>query len=135
MTLVILVRHHLHPSQRKRARRAGRGWATGFALLCLFVLQIGRAGAQPGQGGEAGEGEANPPPAHNDLVVAPVEPTRPALDLERSGEQAQAHSLFERWWFWAAAVTAAAATVVVIVESSRGAAPPATNLGNQVFQP
>jgi len=43
--------------------------------------------------------------------------------------------LFRRWWFWTAVGVAAAATAAVIVISSRGHAPPATDLGNQEFQP
>jgi len=55
------------------------------------------------------------------------------LDLRaQSPEQL---SIFRRWWFWTAVGATAAATMIIIVVSSRGHAPPATNLGNQEFQP
>jgi hypothetical protein len=60
-------------------------------------------------------------------------PVNPAFDLRtQSSEQP---SIFHRWWFWTAVGAAVAATVVIIVVSSRGHAPPATDLGNQEFQP
>jgi len=60
-------------------------------------------------------------------------PANPALDLHTPAPPRS--SLFHRWWFWTAVGAAAAATVVIIVVSSRGHAPPATDLGNQEFQP
>jgi hypothetical protein len=60
-------------------------------------------------------------------------PANPALDLRTPAPEQP--SIFQRWWFWTAVGAAAAATVVIIVVSSHGHAPPATDLGNQVFQP
>jgi hypothetical protein len=60
-------------------------------------------------------------------------PANPALDL-RAGAPEQP-TIFQRWWFWTAVGAAVAATVVIVVVSSHGHAPPATDLGNQEFQP
>jgi len=65
----------------------------------------------------------------------PPPPFNPALDVGASQAQPANPSLFQHWWFWTAVGVAAVATAVVVVISSRGHAPPATNLGNQEFQP
>jgi hypothetical protein len=67
--------------------------------------------------------------------VPPPPPSNPALDVRGPAPQPAQPSIFHRWWFWTAVGAAAAATVVVIVISTRGHAPPATDLGNQEFQP
>jgi hypothetical protein len=77
--------------------------------------------------------EPVPPPAA--LSVTPPPPPNPALDLRGPTPEPAHPSIFHRWWFWTAVGAAAAATVAVIVISSRGHAPPATDLGNQEFQP
>ena len=77
------------------------------------------------------------PLAPSPLLPAPPppSPTNPALDVRGPAQQAAKPSVFGRWWFWTAVGAVAAGTVAVIWISSRGHAPPATDLGNQEFQP
>lgn len=69
-------------------------------------------------------------------AATPGAPANPALDLQTPTPSAEpGTSVLRSWWFWTAVGAAAAATVAVIWVSSRGSAPPATDLGNQEFQP
>jgi hypothetical protein len=79
-------------------------------------------------------GAVLPPSAQAAAVAGETTPS-PGLDLRAEPQAQPQPSLFKRWWFWTAVGAAAAATVAVIVISSRGQAPPATDLGNQEFQP
>jgi len=119
-------------------RQAGRIFNKAMALVLLGAVLAGGPAWAQGAAIEpppaAQEGTALPPAA-----PPPAEPglaQSPALDLHTPApiEPAQP-SVFRRWWFWTAVGAAAAATVAVIVISSRGDAPPATDLGNQEFQP
>ncbi len=121
-------------------------------LVCLALLSTlpgGRARAAEGGAFEPARvsaptaaagapGGASPEVATRPAVALPVETApSPALDLRTpapAAEPAQP-SLFGRWWFWTAVGVAAAATVAVILVSSEGSAPPASDLGNQEFQP
>ena len=77
------------------------------------------------------------PDAQPKLVSQPSQPsTSPALNFSQPTVQTDKdESLVEKWWFWTAVGAVAAGTVAVIWISSRGHAPPATDLGNQEFQP
>ena len=114
----------------RKPRGSGRTVAALVALA--FALASGSARAQnedptaPAQSAAVPALPANP--------VAPP-PANPALDLRTPTQEQPRPSVFRRWWFWTAVGAAAAATVVIIVVSSRGHAPPATDLGNQEFQP
>jgi hypothetical protein len=98
--------------------------------LCLF-------GSAPGRAAESGALTPPPalPPAALPAAPPPPLPANPALDVRSPAPEQEHKSVFRRWWFWTAVGAAAAATVVIIVVSSRGHAPPATDLGNQEFEP
>jgi hypothetical protein len=89
------------------------------------------------------ENAVEPAPAQPAAVLPaipplpPPPPPSPALDVSSPAQQPPASrpSLFRRWWFWTAVGAVAAGTVAVIIISSHGHAPPATDLGNQEFQP
>jgi hypothetical protein len=134
--------------ERPAPRTCGRVLSGVLAVaLVVSVLCGGRArAAEPSEpsalvpapaattpaAGAASEAVGRP------AVALPVEAAPgPGLDLKTPAaapEPAQP-SLFGRWWFWTAVGVAAAATVAVIVVSSGGSAPPASDLGNQEFQP
>ena len=73
------------------------------------------------------------PPAA--LSAPPPLPTNPALDVRGPAPEPAKPSVFRRWWFWTAVGAAVGATVAIVIISTRGHAPPATDLGNQEFQP
>lgn len=90
--------------------------------------------ASPQNGGPpAFSAEALAPPPTVPANPATPPPASPAFDVRTPSPERP--SIFQRWWFWTAVGAAAAATVAIIVVSSRGHAPPATDLGNQEFQP
>jgi len=119
-----------------RDRVGGRGWSPGMvaalAAMCLLLASsTSRAdGEQPPAPVMNAESAALPANA----AAPPVSPN-PGLDLRSPTPQPEQPSIFGRWWFWTAVGAAVAATVVIVVVSSRGASPPATDLGNQEFQP
>jgi hypothetical protein len=123
------------------SRRRGR-LVSAIATVSLWgsLLGGGRAWADPvgtPEPAPAAATTARPaesaalPPAARPVEAVP----NPALDLKEASPEPAKPSLFGRWWFWTAVGAAAAATVAVIVVSSSGNAPPATDLGNQEFQP
>ena len=81
----------------------------------------------------AAEPAPAPPPAA--LSAVPPPPPNPALDVRSPAPEPAKPSLFRRWWFWTAVGAAVGATVAIVIISTRGHAPPATDLGNQEFQP
>lgn len=100
-------------------------------VLCLFAgLPVQ---AQESAGGSASTAAVSSSPLPS--AAPPPPATAPGLDLSNSGKQPDQPSVFRRWWFWAAVGAAAAATLAIVVVSTRGHAPPATDLGNQEFQP
>jgi hypothetical protein len=105
-----------------------------LVLLALFSLSSARLAVADVPAAAAVPPQVNAPAT---VQVAPIAtaPTNPALDLRAPAPGQPQRSVFSRWWFWTAVGAAAAATVAVIVVSSRGHAPPATDLGNQEFQP
>jgi hypothetical protein len=125
-------------------RKTGRivRWLRGVALAAAVLV------AWPAR---AQTGAVEPPPASPQptappasasaaplppSAATPAAPANPALDLQTPTPAAEpGSSVFRRWWFWTAVGAAAAATVAVIWVSSSGNAPPATDLGNQEFQP
>jgi hypothetical protein len=120
-----------------------RSTVCALVALCAFLTSsstraYGQEAAPSGAilAGQTGPAGANAPaPASPAVMVAPAmpPPANPALDLHSAGPEQP--SMFERWWFWTAVGAAVVVTAVIIVVSSRGHAPPATDLGNQEFQP
>ena len=115
-----------------------------LAALCLFASSAASTSLAyadeipaPTQSAEpsALPAEALAPPPALPINPALPPPANPAFDLGAPVQAPAEPSIFRRWWFWTAVGAAAAATVVIIVVSSRGHAPPATDLGNQEFQP
>lgn len=102
-------------------------WAQGGAKGAVTVENTPTGASSP-------SGPLLPRSGQAAAVAAEATPS-PALDLRAQSQAQPQPSLFTRWWFWTAVGAVAAATVAVIVISSRGQAPPATDLGNQVFQP
>ena len=145
----VVVRITKSASEAASIMRAGRhrrrcgGLVAVCAAWCLLFASSAASTSQayageipvPAQSAEppASPAEAIVPPPAVPANPALPPPANPAFDLRaQSPEQP---SIFQRWWFWTAVGAAAAATVVIIVVSSRGNAPPATDLGNQEFQP
>ncbi len=128
------------------ASRQGRRIAAtivAVAVLCSLPSSEQASAAEPAALEPAPAAAAAPAIATSQAITVP--PTAPpmeaapspGLDLKASAPVSEPAkpSLFRRWWFWAAVGAAAAATVAVIVVSSSGSAPPASDLGNQEFQP
>jgi len=122
-------------------RRSGLT-VVAIVALCAFLATsstraYGQEAPPPAENVEQTppEGAVAPAPVSRVVPAAPTmpSPANPALDLRTPAPEQP--SIFQRWWFWTAVGAAAAATVVIIVVSSHGHAPPATDLGNQVFQP
>jgi hypothetical protein len=107
-----------------------QGWAQTSASATAPGEPASTGGASPAPA-------AMLPPSGETAASAVGASPSSALDLRpQSQMQTQPQApLFRRWWFWTAVGVAAAATAAVIVISSRGHAPPATDLGNQEFQP
>jgi hypothetical protein len=129
------------PVARRNRRKSG-GMIAALAAVCLFASSTARI--------SLAYADEIPAPTHSaETPALPVEAWTPpvpaypalpppgnhALDLGAPVPAPAEPSIFQRWWFWTAVGAAAAATVVIIVVSSRGHAPPATDLGNQEFQP
>jgi hypothetical protein len=125
-----------HPHRRPlvtpaRADRRSRFGRTGcsilgvVAVLCFSLALPTRVCAQ----------QAVPalPTSTPPVPVPTAETTIPGLDT--NAKEPTAPPRVRRWWFWTAVGLVAGATVTVAVLSSRGSAPPATDLGNQKFQP
>jgi hypothetical protein len=122
---------------RRGARRVVGDFAAVLALACFLVSGLARAETPAAT--EPPPAAAPPPPAVATTPLPaslpPPPPPNPALDVRTPAPEPSKPSVFRRWWFWTAVGAAAATTVVIIVVSSRGHAPPATDLGNQEFQP
>ena len=73
------------------------------------------------------------PPAA--FTATPGAAANPALDVRTPAPEPAKPSLLRRWWFWTAVGVAVGATAAIVIISTRGHAPPATDLGNQEFQP
>jgi hypothetical protein len=129
------------PVARRLSRRSAGQVVALLALTTFLASSSTRAyGQEPLPVANAGAlpADALVPASAEPAALVPVAPTmpppaNPALDLRPPAPEQP--SIFGRWWFWTAVGAAAAATVVLIVVSSRGHAPPATDLGNQEFQP
>ena len=121
------------PVARRNRRRSGGAIAI-FVAVCLFASTTARISLAYADEIPASTQVAEAPALPAEALAPPV-PANPALDLGAPVQAPAEPSIFRRWWFWPAVGAAAAATVVIIVVSSRGHAPPATDLGNQEFQP
>lgn len=115
------------------ARPASRTLSARFALVVTLTSFLMTAPSAQGRA-ESSAPDTTSTASLTAATQAPS-PANPALDLRSPTPEEPKPSIFRRWWFWTAVGAAAAATVVVIVVSARGAAPPATNLGNQEFRP
>jgi hypothetical protein len=132
---------------RQEAGRVARKAAAMVLVGCYLASWPARAQEEnvenavtppalaPAVGSPATPAPTAPPPAVPSLTPTPPPPSNPALDVRAPTEQPAQSSVFRRWWFWTAVGAVAAGTVAVIVISSQGHAPPATDLGNQEFQP
>lgn len=142
----MVVRTLKSASRKQVTRRLPRrscGTVAALVTLCVFLATgstraYGQVVPPPVENAEVQALPASsmaPEPASPTVLAAPPmpPPANPALDLRT--EAPEHPSVFERWWFWTAVGAAVAATVVIVVVSSRGHAPPATDLGNQEFQP
>ena len=116
---------------RRRSWRFASLVAAGVALAFLASGSVPARAEEP----TVPASTAAAPDIPDPVYYAPAPPANPGLDLSSPTPKEPKPSVFRRWWFWTAVGAAAAATVVVIVVSSRGHAPPATDLGNQEFQP
>jgi hypothetical protein len=116
----------------RRNRRRSGGMIATLAAMCLFASSTTRTSLAYADESPVPTQSAETPALPAEALAPPL-PANPAFDLRAQAPEQP--SIFQRWWFWTAVGAAAAATVVIIVVSSRGHAPPATDLGNQEFQP
>jgi hypothetical protein len=135
---------------RREPGRVVREVAAVMLVACLLTSWPARAqgenaenAVEPAAVAPAAELPAPPaaapvpvaPPPSLPLAPSPPAAANPALDVRSPAQEPAQPSVFRRWWFWTAVGAVAAGTVAVIWISSRGHAPPATDLGNQEFQP